>query len=384
MDTATSGSGNSGCVSAIGFIFPILLTIGILLIVLSIIGTTLSEQESTTVTLYRVQPGDTLQTIADRFGVSPEAIQEANALDSEDLKPGQELVIPRPEVGAEQTRTPTPPQTAQATPTRTRALPEAVPSPTPPPTATEMVAVFTPTPPPTEETPGLPDTGGVLDLPLPETGGVPAIAATPLPKVYAQASWPPGMAFNDSDIIDLLLTTVKAQPISPGVVTATAVPQVKPASIPLKPTPFRRKIITSEALDFAELCNIPSGYQGFAIANLYGSAFDISPQGPQREALTKLTTHQSTIAWAWTITPKRSGSHKVNLSFEIEWVPLDDDTPAPVVQCDVWKDQVLNITVKDPPLFVRGQISLAGIGLIILGGFGTIFRGRIEDWLQSR
>lgn len=48
-------------------------------------------------TTYEVQPGDTLSVIAERFGVSIEAISRANNItDVDEIKPGQELVIPAP------------------------------------------------------------------------------------------------------------------------------------------------------------------------------------------------------------------------------------------------------------------------------------------------
>ncbi len=43
---------------------------------------------------YRVTPGDTLFSIAQRFGTSSEAIREASRLKGSDLKTGQELIIP--------------------------------------------------------------------------------------------------------------------------------------------------------------------------------------------------------------------------------------------------------------------------------------------------
>ncbi len=45
---------------------------------------------------YRVRPGDTLARIARRFHVSVEAIQAANRMRGTALRPGDELVVPRP------------------------------------------------------------------------------------------------------------------------------------------------------------------------------------------------------------------------------------------------------------------------------------------------
>jgi membrane-bound lytic murein transglycosylase D len=43
---------------------------------------------------YRVAPGDTLFSIAQRFGTSSEAIRDASRLKGSDIRPGQDLVIP--------------------------------------------------------------------------------------------------------------------------------------------------------------------------------------------------------------------------------------------------------------------------------------------------
>jgi LysM repeat protein len=59
--------------------------------------------------VYQIQSGDTLLAIAAEFGVSSEAIQEANGIiDPRRLQIGQSLIIPRPEIDAEQPPTPTP------------------------------------------------------------------------------------------------------------------------------------------------------------------------------------------------------------------------------------------------------------------------------------
>jgi hypothetical protein len=130
-----------------------------------------------------------------------------------------------------------------------------------------------------------------------------------------------------------------------------------------------RRTTTEEKVDLAKICGIPPNYQGFVIANLDGSAFDISPQGPQREPLDKLLIpFPSIIAWAWSITPKRTGSHKVNLSVDAEWIPNANN--GPIIQCDVW-DRVIDITVQTPFL-ARGQIVA---GTLISGFIGSILTG---------
>ena len=58
--------------------------------------------------VYIVQPGDTLRSIATRFGTTPEAICTHNELaDCNLIYPGEELLIPTPEV-TPPTETPSP------------------------------------------------------------------------------------------------------------------------------------------------------------------------------------------------------------------------------------------------------------------------------------
>ncbi len=55
-----------------------------------------SSETKTTTKTYTVQPGDTLYGIAQKFGVSWEAIAEANNIeDATTLRVGQKLVIPQ-------------------------------------------------------------------------------------------------------------------------------------------------------------------------------------------------------------------------------------------------------------------------------------------------
>lgn len=73
-------------------------------------GPTATPTFTPTPIVYQVIGGDTLSAIAVRFGVSAEAIQDANGvLDPRRLQIGQSLIIPKPEEGDEApTPTPTP------------------------------------------------------------------------------------------------------------------------------------------------------------------------------------------------------------------------------------------------------------------------------------
>jgi LysM repeat protein len=45
-------------------------------------------------TVYVVRPGDTLFSIARRYGVTVQAIMVANGLTSNNIRPGTQLIIP--------------------------------------------------------------------------------------------------------------------------------------------------------------------------------------------------------------------------------------------------------------------------------------------------
>ncbi|MEM7274495.1 MAG: LysM domain-containing protein [Actinomycetota bacterium] len=59
--------------------------------------TTAPSTTAGTAGTYVIEPGDTLSVIAERFGVSVEALSEANGITNVDsIQPGQELIIPAP------------------------------------------------------------------------------------------------------------------------------------------------------------------------------------------------------------------------------------------------------------------------------------------------
>jgi hypothetical protein len=366
MDAETTDSDGFGCLHVIRYIFPILLIVGILLLVFDYVIFALPPSPEVLPPNSVVEKGEEPTGTGVAETAESASAQKSTATPTTVVQDTSPTSTPDIEATVNALSAAAATQAAVITAEAIAALTAAVPTPTSAPmsTATPVSEAETP--------PSLPQTGGVL-----------AQAPSSLPTVYAQASWPEAIRFEDSDIVDLLLTTVKTKPVSTVTVTTTG--QTESRSILPMSTPFPRVMATSQAIDFAEACNlnIPADYQGFAIASLDGSAFDISPQGPQREALNKLTTAHSTISWAWTITAKRAGSHKLNLNLEVEWIPIGN-IPAPTIQCDIWEDQVLGITVKGPPFFTIGQISIGGIGLMIIGGIGTVFQNMITGWIEDR
>jgi LysM repeat protein len=73
-------------------------------------------QPSPTPITYTVEAGDTLMTIAQSLGVSPESLMQVNKLDNpDDLDVGQVLLVPTPNPGVKPSTTPKPRATALPT-----------------------------------------------------------------------------------------------------------------------------------------------------------------------------------------------------------------------------------------------------------------------------
>ncbi len=134
---------------------------------------------------YRVRAGDTLFRIATATGTTVQMLMLANCLDSENIRIGQLLFVPRlPTVTATSmptpTRTPTPTQTATASDT-----------PTPSPTASVVLPTDTPSP---TFTPTLTDTATPVPInsptPSPTIDASPTGTSTPTPTLPIPTSTP--------------------------------------------------------------------------------------------------------------------------------------------------------------------------------------------------
>lgn len=152
---------------------------------------------------YTVQPGDTLYSLAQRFGVSMDVIRRANCLDSYTILAGTKIYLPPPPPTPTHTATlpPTPTPTGTFIPTLTwtptpTEFPSVTPSPTP--TASSTVtgtATYTPTSTPTPtETPTLEftltptPTGSPTPTPTPSTTATPTATPTEFPTVTPTAT----------------------------------------------------------------------------------------------------------------------------------------------------------------------------------------------------
>ena len=137
-------------------------------------------------TIYRVQPGDTLSSIARATRSTVQALMLANCLPSDKIRVGQILYVPRP---------PIPIVTIPFIPTRT---PIPSPSPTGTPTSSATLATIEPTTPviptlpsPTETPPGLsPTPSPTIEDPPPTDTPLPTTDPTPTPQPATETPIP--------------------------------------------------------------------------------------------------------------------------------------------------------------------------------------------------
>jgi LysM repeat protein len=285
---------------------------------------------------HRVRHGETLFSIGRLYGVNAYTICSVNRLSNCNyVWAGQELWIPTyahpgpypgPYPGPGELPTTTPPQIS--TPT------------TPP-----LVETLTPTP-----------TSAPATLMPPLLTSTPA-PSTGLPTVSVNVEWPRRMEIDRSDSIRVSLV----RSTGPSVVSVTILPGHTATAFPL-PTVGTPEIRFEEAFG--------PDYKGFAVANLAGSAFDVTP-------LTTLTQslEQTDITWVWNIAPKRGGRHVVNVYIEFQWKPTRND--GEIIQRQMWISSPLEIDVNEP-LIATGQLSL----FTLVGGL--IGSGLSVPWLYER
>jgi LysM repeat protein len=283
-----------------------------------------STPERQTIT-YVVRPGDTLFSIARRYGVTVQAIVEANDINPNAIYAGQTLKI------VAQTSGPTPGPTT----------PPAISSPTP---------TITPSPTVTRSSPPT-----VTEQPQP--------TPTPGPTVAVEAEWPQKMQLERSDSIRIALVNQ----------SGTLIPTVEvPGHTAVADTPF----------PFGTP-GVPIGgafgpdYDAFVIARLAGTAFDIQAATSEQYQWFE----QSRVTWEWNIIPKIPGAQVINANIEIQWKRRD--TGQTIVQ-PIWRSR-LEVVVEKPWL-TTGQISLFTMISGVLGSGLSVpwVYERIQEWRKGR
>ena len=274
--------------------------------------------------LYVVKPGDTLFSIARRYGVSVQTIVEANNVNPNAIVAGQTLKI--------ETLAPVPTPGPTSSPTLTPPAPTTT-SPTVPPTSpTATEAPPRPTPP-------------------------------PAPTVAVEAEWPPRMEVDRSDSIRISLVNQ----------SGTLIPTIEvPGHTAVADTPFP---FSTPGIPIVDAYG--SEYDASVVARLAGTAFDIERATAEEYPWFE----QSRVTWEWNIIPKIPGEQIVNATIEVKWKRRDTGQ---VIEQAIWRSR-LEIVVEKPWL-TTGQISLFTVIGGVLGSGLSIpwIYERLQDWRKSR
>lgn len=275
---------------------------------------------------YTVRWGDSIFSIARRFGTTVEAIATANDIDPEQLlQVGQKLIIP----SAGLTPTPiSPPLTPTGMPTST---------PVPTPTLTN---VPTPYPPTLSPTPSI--------MPTP----------TPTPARMIKVEYPPKMEIGRSYHINLSL--VKGGIYTPTVEKEYTVKVATPEPVGTPGAPLEKQ--------FGDKYVVVA-----AIAKMTAINFDYKLVDEEEEA--KSITDK--VDWKWIIKPKpeAEGDQEIGLTLYVCWEPISPEFPE-IPEKKIWST-TLKMSVQES-WFTIGQINILGTLGSLVGPALTI------PWLYDR
>ena len=114
----------------------------------------------------------------------------------------------------------------------------------------------------------------------------------------------------------------------------------------------------------------------FMSAELTGPGFEISPAGPVSQELPP----NSTITWAWTVTPLRKGIQRLSVTTRVEFVDSQGDR-VPLRTSTQRKD--IDVTVS-PVDQVRDWLTIWPDWLKLIGGLFTAVAGALAAWFGLR
>ncbi len=192
-------------------------------------------------------------------------------------------------------------------------------------------------------------------------GGPGSMAEAALSDLVIEKDWPAQMDLNTSDTVEIVLTLNNGGNLLP---TATSgnhrIAQAAPIPVGTPDASIE------EAFG--------RGYEAFATANLVATTFDVKPLGPQEQRL-----NQTALEWSWNMSSKSLGTQIVNADIEVQWKPLQTNSPIPVILTQLWQTRI-EIRVTEPLLDVGLSVSTQVVGFI--GAFGGI--GLTVPWVWER
>ncbi len=230
------------------------------------------------------------------------------------------------------------------------------PRPTPTPAAT-------PTAPPPMAPQPTPPSEGTKEIPPPGRPPAPP-EATPTPEAIEQriveVEWPPRMRLGNSEVLRLAFIPSPEGGYVPVVeeegheVEATAV-------VPIPEEKFRR-------------------YWVYAVPALSSINFEIDPPQPVPQ---EVLPGQPNV-WRWSIKPRESGEHKLNLSLALRWEPREAGSETRVSEQQVWSD-TFSVSVHTSFGLNVFQADILGVlGSVVGGALGLPFVEDVLKWLFAR
>lgn len=189
-------------------------------------------------------------------------------------------------------------------------------------------------------------------------GGPTSLADAPQQDLVVEKDWPVQVDMNTSDTIELVLALNTATGPAP---TATSGNHrvAQEASL----------AVGAPGATLQEAFGL--GYQVSASAHLVATTFDTELLGPEERSL-----DQSAVAWSWNISPKSTGLQIVSADIEVQWKPLQANSPLPVILSQLWQTRfTINVT---EPWLDAGRAMVAQI-IAVLGALGGI--GLTVPWI---
>ncbi|MGB0384077.1 MAG: phosphotransferase [Ardenticatenaceae bacterium] len=180
----------------------------------------------------------------------------------------------------------------------------------------------------------------VVESPVPAT-------ATPAPIVEereVELEWPSSMRFGESDLVRLSLIRTEE-----GYVV-------------------EKEFEEHEVQSTQVVVEQRPGYDLFGVARLHSTSFDLSPEAEQEQSI----TGEEEVTWYWTISPHKTGQHRLAVQLALRWVPQEGN-PGRTSESTIYDK---GLTVEVFSFFGLGlttqQATISGFAGLALGSTLTL------------